>query len=221
MVKDKYLDLLAGSQLSPLMQRSGIYLPFTNSSLRLASLSVLLNDIIINQRKFIVELGSGLTTFLIGQLICQNNLKDVKLLSIEENKDWFEFMKQMIITLDISENISLINAPLVANEYSKNLLKWYNTEIITKKLQEINRKIDCVLVDGPSAWNKEIEMSRFPALPYFINHMSENSIVFLDDSNRNGERKIIEEWKSFNLTATEHNQSFLSFHKGHFFNISI
>ena len=33
-------------------------------------------------------------------------------------------------------------------------------------------------------------MARYPALPYFINFMSDDSIIFLDDSNRNGEKKL-------------------------------
>lgn len=221
MLEDKYLDLLAATQLNTLLHHGRVYLPFTNSSLRLASISVLLNDIVINNRKFIVELGSGLTTFLIGQLINQNNLKSVQVLSIEENKEWFEFMKKMLVSLNLTEQISLIHAPLVANEYSKNSLKWYDSKLISDKLKEMSLSVDCILVDGPSAWYEEIEMARYPALPYFINFMSDNSIIFLDDSNRNGEKKIIEEWRDFNLIESQYNLSFKSFHKGKLFNISI
>lgn len=220
MIDDKQLDLLGATQLIPLIE-DGSYLPFTNSSLRYASIAVLLNDIIINNRRFIIELGSGLTTLLIGKLAKKNNLKKLRLLSIDENDFWVESMKILAINLGITDYVSFLHAPLVECNLAKNNLKWYDVDLIRQELIGANMPIDSILVDGPSAWYPEIDMARFPALPFFVDYMGESSIIFLDDTNREGEKKIIESWREIGLTETRYNQSFTSFSKGKMFNISI
>ena len=39
------------------------------------------------------------------------------------------------------------------------------------------------MVDGPEAWYAEVYRSRYPALPFMIDFLGDNSIVFLDDTN--------------------------------------
>ncbi len=220
MINDKHLDLLAATQITALIGNNQ-YLPFSNSSLRYASIAVLLNDVVINQRKFLVEFGSGLTTVLLCKLALQNKLDDFYILSIDENEGWIKVLEKIMSDMGAEKHVQLIHAPLRPNNLSKESLDWYDTGILSQVLKEINKPIDSVLVDGPSAWHEKIQLSRFPALPFLKNYMSENSIIFLDDSNREGEKQIIKEWQTLGMKHIIHNDSFTSFYIGNMFNVSI
>src|SRR5690606_36365313 len=65
-------DILSVNFLNTLMNGYP-YLPFSGSSLRPFCLNHILNDIVINNRKHIIEFGSGISTILIGRLIKKNN----------------------------------------------------------------------------------------------------------------------------------------------------
>lgn len=220
MIDEKNNDAYAAFQLSPLLE-GGIYLPFNSSSLRYSSIAVLLNDIVINERKYIVELGSGLTTILIAKLIKKNKLANVNFLSIEEDINWLNLIHKILEAEHCSEYVTLLNAPLTNSEICKPGYSWYDCKKITEYLNCNKTLIDCVLVDGPSAWHKEIELSRFPALPFFYSYLNDDSIVFLDDVNRAGEKVVLEEWKAFPMNKISYSDTFTGLSKGKMFNISI
>src|SRR5699024_11784820 len=70
---------------------------------------------------------------------------------------------------------------------------WYNIEILNDFTKNV--KFDCIIVDGPPAWKKEIERSRYPALEFIMNKLDIEYCFFLDDANRSGEQWIIQEWQ--------------------------
>jgi hypothetical protein len=57
------------------------------------------------------------------------------------------------------------------------------------------KNIDFLVVDGPP--RKLQEKSRFPALPMLFENLSKESIIILDDSNRDNEKEVIESWIKF------------------------
>lgn len=207
--------------LSPLLDEIG-YLPFTDSSLNFSSLAIVINDIIINNRKIIVEFGSGISTIVLANLFKINKVGE-KIISVEHDLDWFNFMKKYIIDNDLSNYVDLVYAELEEIDFSINGCKWYSFETLKTKLSNYG-KIDCVLVDGPPAWEKGKEYSRFPALPFLKNYMNDNSSIFLDDTNRNAEKEIANIWlkddlESFSLEVF--NESFTGLFKGKYFNIRL
>jgi predicted O-methyltransferase YrrM len=205
-------DILAMAYLQPLINS---YLPFTNSSLRPYNIACILNDIIINQRNVILEFGSGISTILIGRLIKQHEL-NAEITSVEHDKGWMDVIQKTIKKENLNGVIKLVYAPLRPNKQSNN--EWYD-EV---NLKEITTKCyDMVVIDGPPAWEKYKEEARFPALPFIINHLNENSVLYLDDANREGEQKIIRQWEEnynikFNFMGT-----LAYFNKGRFFNPAI
>lgn len=76
-------DVFSQNLLSPLIAGYP-YLPSTYASVDFQSLPVLMNDIIINQRKSIIEFEGGISTFLIGRLIKLNKI-EAKLYSVEND----------------------------------------------------------------------------------------------------------------------------------------
>lgn len=189
-------DLLAMEHLQPLYKT---YLPWTSSALRPSAVAVILNDIIIHQRRNIVELGAGVSTFFIARILADY---PGHLFSVEHDAEWLSIVSAELEKEGLQDKVTLIHAPLVETRYSSeqaNLqnelfdYKWYNLSILDKELPESD--IDLVVVDGPPAYRKEERHARYPALPYLASRLSENHTFILDDANRVGEQKVIKQWQ--------------------------
>jgi predicted O-methyltransferase YrrM len=196
------------------------YMPFSKSSLNFTSMAILLNDIVINDRKLIVEFGSGISTILIAQLIKKNKLEGVKLISVEHNTEWLQVVDSLLKSNSLDGIVELVYSPLVANEMSLDNTKWYSTEPILLKIKENKNSVDCVLVDGPEAWYDEISRSRYPALPFIIDYLGDNAILFLDDTNRKGEIDILMKWKTYGMREIRFGDTFTGLIKGKIFTIN-
>lgn len=166
------------------------YIPFNTFAYRPYALALILNEIIINQRKSVIEFGAGISTILVGRLIKQNKL-NAKLLSIEHNEDWYNLMQQQIMNEDLGEIISLQHIPLIDN--NKYYANWYD---IIKLKSILHDKFDFMIVDGPPGFPEENKKARFPALPVIHNFFNENHCIILDDADREGESSILDEWST-------------------------
>ena len=211
---------LAAAQISSLLS-SCQYLPFSKASLNFTSLAVLLNDIVINNRKFIVEFGAGISTLLMPLLIKKNKLENVHILSVENDAGWMQVVGNLLASEGLSEYVTLLHAPLSNNTISLDNNQWYDLPALTKTLDQAGRKVDCVLVDGPAAWYNEVYRSRYPALPVLEKYLNEKCSVFLDDTDRKGEKEIVALWQKFGLTRVDFSHCFTGFFKGEFFNVSL
>ncbi|EIQ00309.1 glycosyltransferase [Opitutaceae bacterium TAV1] len=210
-------DIHAARQLAPLLD-DGPYLPFSTSSLRYSSLATFLNDIVINNRKVVVEFGSGLTTCVIARLIQKNRLA-TRLYTVDENAAWLKIIEEALSRQQLGDTVTSIHAPLRETGLSMDGIPWYDTAVLDNALKGVT--VDSVLVDGPSAWRKEIELSRFPALPYIHEHLAASSAVFLDDTDRPGERRILELWRQrYRYSFLRLNDSFSAVFQGAYFNIA-
>ena len=70
-------------------------------------------------------------------------------------------------------------------------LQWY----AQRALRSLPRRIDLLLVDGPPAFEPEIELSRYPALPALAERLAPDATVVLDDIDRRGELRTLEAWE--------------------------
>jgi hypothetical protein len=169
------------------------YFATTTSSLRFHTLTVILNDIIINQRKNIIEFGSGISTLAIANLIKKNNL-ECNFISVEDNNEWFNYISSFLSRNDLQKNVKIIYAPLEKNNLALENNLWYSPQALKDNIK-MNLKFDLAIIDGPAAWKPEIQLSRFPAVPYLINFLAEEFSIYLDDTDRNGENEIIKLWQ--------------------------
>jgi hypothetical protein len=170
------------------------YLPFTPFSLNPYTIVHILNDILLNDRKQIVEFGSGLSTIIIAQFIKTNNL-ETKILSIDNNKDWQAIISKEIEKYDCERSLALIHAELDENEDKEFLIQnnkiWYKNSIVKSALDKIEN-IDLVIVDGPST--RTSPYARYPSYLSIKNKLASSYCIFLDDIARKAEREIIENW---------------------------
>lgn len=167
------------------------HIPVTKSSMSFFGISMILNDLIINQRKSILEFGSGLSTILLARLIKKNKI-DCKIYSVENDKNWFDLLNNTLHKENTIENVIPVYAPLASSSKSKNNLEWYDESIINTHLSDT--LIDLVIIDGPPAHEKTKSLSRYPALPFIIKRLNKDHSIYLDDVSRDGEKNILKFW---------------------------
>ena len=194
-VKFKFNTEAKFSLSAQLFTKFKSYIPFTSSSLDFESLNIIINDLIINNRTSIVELGSGFSTILVAKVIKLNSHK-CKFVSIEHDSNWANIIRELLIKEELEGIVDVINAPLVDSYYD-----------LTELYTQVNY-IDSLIIDGPPAYKKEIELSRLPAL-YRINKLLlQNFFIFLHDTNRPGEKQVLKKW------ANDFGLKFLTLSKG-------
>lgn len=210
--------------LSPLLEGYP-YLVFTGAAIDFHSLHVMINDIVVNSRETILEFGSGMSTIIIGRLIRLNGL-NAKLYSVENDEGWFALMQENIKKESLDEYIELIYAPLRDIEIQKyhssinHSLRWFDTDVLDMQLK--NKVCDMMIVDGPMAYRKDIERSRFPALPYIKEKLGSRYSIYLHDTDREGEQSIIRDWKVIlGIDAKQYTEKLTGFIKGEFFKFDL
>tara|TARA_B100000953_G_scaffold299174_1_gene298340 strand:+ start:2396 stop:3136 length:741 start_codon:yes stop_codon:yes gene_type:complete len=180
------------------------FIPFSAWAISSETIHHVLNDIQINNRKFIVEFGAGASTFYIAKLIKIHKLK-ARFYSIESNPEWIRTLQAQLTHYGIAEYVNFIQADL--NPVSSNLLHkdqkyWYDLERLTSLIQE-PKKIDCILVDGP--FGGSTPFARYSAVPFLRQRLADNFGIFLDDIDRHEEWEIAREWrKSLNCQIEFH-----------------
>ena len=182
------------------------YFATTTSSLRFHTLAVILNDIIINQRKSIIEFGSGVSTLAISNLIKKNNLK-CSFVSIEDNKEWFDYINSFLSRNNLRNNVKIIYAPLESSDLALGDNLWYSMQALNNGISK-ESKISLAIIDGPAAWKPKIRLSRYTAVPYLINFLAEEFSIYLDDTNRKGEKEVLSLWhQKYNLKFEQTNDT--------------
>jgi hypothetical protein len=163
---------------------------FTGSALRPICLTMIINDLVINQRKVVVELGAGVTTLYLAAAVKKYGL-DCQIISVDEEPEWLDFVATQLKFEGLDDHVVLVKAPITPYEQSH----WYDVkamnEIFTKEYQ-----IESLIVDGPKAYGTKNSMNREKALSYFLPFLSKKCFVYLDDCHRPGEKKILEEWSN-------------------------
>lgn len=205
-------DVIGHMQLSPVLSSINSYLPFSSSTLSPASLSIVCNDLFTNNRRMVLELGSGTSTVILAKFIQKYNLKTV-IVSLEENRPWHEKIQQILSEEKLLDFVKLIYAPYSEND------GWYSDDFIPEFLKN-NYSFDTFIIDGPQAWQKGREMSRKNALYKLFNFLTADFSVFLDDINRPGEKAIAKLWeKDFSLKFKVYNRQIAVSLNGKHYNI--
>lgn len=185
-------DILAMQYLQPLYPT---YYPWSSAAMRPSGLVKVVNEIMINQRKTIVECGGGISTVLIAKLI---NEFSGKLYTIEHSKEWAVFLENLLKKYKLNQNVYIIYSPLRQIELSIGKGFWYECKCIERVIPR--KKVDFLIVDGPPSYPIENKYSRYFAVPFFWDYFAEDFSILLDDINRQGEKEIITLWeKEYNI----------------------
>lgn len=170
------------------------FIPFTGASLRPFCLIHMINDILINDRKDIIEFGSGISSQVLGRLIQKNKLPS-RITSIEHDWSWFLKLGKLLESEDLDKIVKVVYAPLKDCMLSPDKKSdWYDLEALTAEIT--GKEYDMLIIDGPPAWEESRKTARYPAVPFMINRMKKNFSIYLDDANRPGEQYIIDLWQT-------------------------
>ncbi len=165
------------------------YLPWSQSSIRPSALVCLLNDIKVNQRRTIVEFGSGVSTMFMAELIKDSD--DRRLLSFEHDEGWSASVNDWLDRRGLAGAARCVHAPL--RPCAGYDLPWYDVEVVRRALGE--RAVDCLLCDGPPAYASGSGMARLPAVPIVREFLAGEFSIILDDIQRHHERRVARAWQ--------------------------
>ena len=188
-INEGALEVIATQRLNNLVKT---YLPWSRASLSHVGMLIILNDIFINQRETILEFGSGISTVYIAKFLQQHGKGH--LFSVEQDKQWMEIVSDIIQKEGAEQYVTFIHAPLLRNSHALTPEgQWHDESIL---LSQIPSSVDMLIVDGPADYPDAPDpLIRYPSLPIILPYLSSNCSVFLDDTVRRGERKIIALWE--------------------------
>jgi len=150
--------------------------------------AVLAREVVIKGPGTIVELGSGVSTLMVGRLLRQ--IGDGKLISLDHDPKWAEETRRNILASGLQDYVEVLDAPLVKQQIDGKEFIWYQ---IPDKVKQIEQ-IDMLTVDGPPQTSDSTVLARYPALPAFAAQLSEHAVIFVDDAKRIPETEMVKKW---------------------------
>lgn len=153
------------------------------------------------QPKAVIEVGSGLSTVLIGQAL-ELIGREGHVVSLEHEEKWLEETATQVAAHGVDHRVTLVHAPLVDTPIGDEILPWY--DLGAADLPDLAQLI---FVDGPPEATGPL--ARYPALPLLFDRIDDNGILLMDDASRPDELAAIERWQvEFpDLTIRFHNDS--------------
>lgn len=135
--------------------------------------------------KRILEIGSGASTIWTGTFAKQAG---ASLVSLEHDGSYAEKTRTLIDQYGLTGTVSLLHAPLKPVQVDEKTFDWYDHTL----LSSLDGPFDLVIVDGPPEATGD--MARYPAFPLVEGLLSETCLVVLDDTHRENEKKILDDW---------------------------
>jgi predicted O-methyltransferase YrrM len=177
---------------------SGPYLPWSAGVMRPAGLVIVCNDIVLNERRRVVELGSGVSTVLLARLLCQRSpLGGFRIAAVEHDARWARWVIEQLDREGTGSDVVVVHAPLAPHPRAVAGLSWYDEAALDRGLRIAMRgdPIDLLLVDGPPAYAAGHGLVRYPALPVLCDWLAPGATVVLDDAERPGEQEVLRQWE--------------------------
>jgi predicted O-methyltransferase YrrM len=149
---------------------------------------VLAREIALNRPQTIVELGSGVSTVLIGRMLKQAG--SGKLFSLDHDAGWAAETRRHIEASALQDHVVVLDAPLAKQPFGGQEFNWYQ---VPEQLKQAG-SIDLIIVDGPPQALDPSGMPRYPALPAFLAQLSPKAMFYVDDAKRPQEQAMIARW---------------------------
>lgn len=158
----------------------------------------LVDSIMTESPRWIVEAGSGLSTVLVARTL-QLIGGEGQLISLEHDEAWREKTQMLVDEHGVSQHCRIVYAPLVELDVGEERYMWYDLSEV-----DLPEAIDLLFIDGPP---KAVgDLARFPAIPLLYDRLSQGAVILMDDADRPDERKAVSRWQSDypNLDPTWH-----------------
>lgn len=132
----------------------------------------------------IVELGSGVSTALLGAAVAEQG---GSVTSIEHLDRFADETRAVLAATGVEHLVDLVVAELGSVDIDGSVWQWYAPDLFDRLEQ-----VDFVVVDGPP--RSTGPSARYPALPILAPKLRPGSLIFLDDSARDEEGAIADRW---------------------------
>lgn len=136
--------------------------------------------------KTIVECSSGTSTLVLARCMQLNGMG--KVYSLEHDHEYAQVTRNHLARHGLTEWATVLDAPLRSHQIKGETWPWYSEELLP-----VDCKIDMLTIDGPPMDTRPT--ARYPAGPVLFPRLSVHAAVFLDDSAREDEKKILETWR--------------------------
>jgi hypothetical protein len=179
----------------------GPYLPWGSGTMRPVGLVAVCNDIVLNGRRRVVELGSGVSTVLLTRLLTQRcGPGGFRMAVVEHDPGWAQWVTDQLDRERIGHDVVVIHAPLLPHALAERGVHWYDPAAVAAGLDTALRGdlLDLLLVDGPPAYATGHGLARYPALPVLRERLAPGATVILDDVERPGEQEVLRRWEREN-----------------------
>ena len=165
--------------------------------MRPAGLVAVRNDVVLNDRCHIVELGSGVSTVMLARLLAQlGGSPACALVAVEHDARWRTWVMNQLAAEGVGANVAVVEAPLRVGDGDGDLA-WYDHAAVDAAIDVI----DLLVVDGPPAFEPGRGLARHPALGVLRDRLVPGATVVLDDVDRPGEQEVVRRWEDeFGLT---------------------
>jgi len=137
---------------------------------------------------YLVELGAGVSTLVLGHLLPQL-CNDGHLISIEGEESYAHQLRDQIKSYELDDVVSLHHVPYANGDDGC----WFNKDSLRHILGD--KRVDILLVDAPPG--VLCPRARQPAIPFFLSYLKQNGTVLLHDAYRQDESDIAEEWSRY------------------------
>jgi predicted O-methyltransferase YrrM len=150
--------------------------------------AILAREIAIRRPNTIVELGSGVSTLMVGRLL--QRMGCGRLISLDHDPSWAEETRRHISANGLQNYVEVLDAPLARQQFDGKDFDWYQIPAQLRNVQQI----DMLTVDGPPQTVDPTVLARYPALPAFASQLSKQAVIFIDDAKRVTEQAMVQKW---------------------------
>lgn len=181
-----------GVALTALAPLGGRFVPITQYSMRPSGVLALVNEIMLNRCRCIVECGAGMSTIYMARALraCEDG---GRITSFDHDEEWLALIREALRAEGLEDIVALVHAPLTAGDWGMGPCRWYDPQIVVTALR--SKVIDLLVVDGPVASGPAQRYARFPAIPILRPFFSDSVTTVLDDIDRMGEQEVIRRWE--------------------------
>lgn len=145
-------------------------------------------EISMRRPGLVVELGSGVSTLVLGKLI-KAYAPTGRLISIEHDHEFSEVISRRVRQAGLDDVVEIVHCPLIDFSLDQDRWRWFD---LPRNFPDGDQNIDILFVDGPPGIVGR--MARYPALPVLRSRIAIGGIVILDDADREDEREITRRW---------------------------
>lgn len=202
-------EIRSAQELQWLTKNISVPIPSTIVSLQSSTINWIINDIIINQRTRILELGAGTSTQIIAQCLSQiaEEGLDRQLVSIEENQDWTRHVNSVITKDGNKQYATVHHVPRAEGPGGF----WYDEQILESLINDY--RPDVLIIDGPAIKRVARNADRSRVFHFFRDRMADNYVIFIDDTIRKAERQLTKDWAAYCGTKPFFYNAYLGFIK--------